>query len=100
MVSVILQNLLIPTSIAHAVSMKNGRRRRIRMRSIDLDHLRIALPEAEFVASDGDLYRISEGGHLADIALASLGDAHVHDVPLEGSFSVQLHYLHGVAALD
>ena len=84
---------------AHSI-LTPGKTRTLRSRrgssgSGDLDVLRVALPEAQLVSPHGDLDGIPEGGDLAHIDLASLGDAHVHDVPLESALAVELHHRDG-----
>jgi len=61
--------------------------------ALDLDVVRLGLPEGELVAPDGYLYGIAQRGHLPDVDLAALGDAHVHDVALDGALAADLHDL-------
>ena len=66
----------------------------------DFDHFGISLPQAQLVAADGDLHGIAQGGNLADVDLNALGDAHVHDPPLDGALPMELDDFHGLSDAD
>jgi hypothetical protein len=65
--------------------------------ALDLDVVRLGLPERELVSADGYLYGVAQRGDLPDVDLAALGDAHVHDVALDGALAADLDHLDGRA---
>ena len=39
------------------------------LRSLDLDHFGVGLPQAQLVAADGDFHGVAQGRHLADVGV-------------------------------
>ena len=62
---------------------------RKRERSLDLDHFGIRFADRKLVASHRDLDRVAERRDLADVDGSPFSDSHVHDPPLDRSFSVE-----------
>ena len=61
---------------------------------------RILFPQAELISPEVDLDGIPQGRHLADVHLGALGDAHVHDPPLDGALPMELDDFHGLSDAD
>jgi hypothetical protein len=59
-----------------------------------------ALAQRKLIAANGDLDRIAERRHLANENLDALGDAHVHNVTLEGTFAHKAAHRGGLADGD
>ena len=64
--------------------------------SVNFNHFRVSLPEAQLIAPDVDLHRIAQRGYLPDKNFHILGNSHVHDPTAHCPFSVELPHHQGL----
>ena len=64
---------------------------------LNLDHIGVCFSERKLISANGNLHRIAERRHLANINLYALGNTHIHNAALYCALAVKLNYGVGIS---